>query len=189
MPSRLIELASGAAEGKGSEEVTYDIREEVKKRERTESRKRFLRVAPFVLGGLAVIGLIAIVAWLFNELSSTQSVSQRTATAIMRTNQFVTEMAGRPTETAGPTPTIDIIAAATFQRIATQTFAPFASQTQAQVNTQNTATQVALQTIIALTPTNTPTITRTPTATNILVPTNTPFPTSIPKQIFNSSTV
>jgi flagellar basal body-associated protein FliL len=185
----LIELASGAAEGMGSEEVTYDIREELKKRESTERRKRILKVAPVAVAGFAVVGLIAAVMWLFNELSLTQTVSQRTATAIMRTYQFATEIASRPTETLAPTSTIDIVAAATLQREATQTFAPFATQTQAQVNTQNTATQSALQTVIALTPSNTPTLTRTFTPTLIPTQTNTLFPTSIPKQIFISSTV
>ncbi len=169
--SRLIELASGAAEGKGSEEVTYDVREEVKKRERTESRRKILRVAPFALSGLVLIGLVAMVAWLFNELSSTQTVSQRTATAIMRTNQFATEIASRPTETLAPTATIDILAAATLQLVATQTFAPLATQTQVVLNARNTVTQAALQTIIALTPSNTPTITPTPRP-----PTATPLP-------------
>ena len=134
----------------------------MKRGERPERGGRIVRAVPFIFGGFAVVGLIAVVAWLFNELSLTQTVSQRTVTAVMRTNQFATEIASRPTETIGPTSTIDINAAATLQRVATQTFAPFAVQTQVQVNMLNTVTQSSLQTIIALTPSNTPTSTRTP---------------------------
>ncbi len=171
---RLLELASGAAEGKGSEEVTYDVKEELKKRERTEQRKQILRFAPFVAGGLLLVGLIGVVGWLFNNLSTAQDVAKQTQAAIQLTSNFATEVALRPTETQGPTPTIDINAAATLQWIATQTSAPLATQTQAQLNTRNTAAQSAQQTIIALTPTNTPTVTRTPTITLTPLPTATP---------------
>jgi len=116
------------------------------------------------------------VAWLFNEFSLAQAVSQRTATAVMQTNQYAAMIANRPTETSGPTPTIDINSAATLQYVLTQTFAPFAVQTEMQVNMIHTATQSSLQTIIALTPTNTPTITRTPSLTPPPTPTRTPTP-------------
>ncbi len=161
-----LELTSSKTVSKRSEEPALHERKELRKRDRPERQIRTLRVVTIMLGGFAVVGMIAAVAWLFNELSLAQTVSQRTAAAVVQTNRFATEIASRPTETMGPTPTIDINAAATLQQAATQTFAPFATQTQA-----------ALQTIIALTPTHTPTITRTPSRT--LSPTFTVTPTAI----------
>ncbi len=123
--SRLIELASGAAEGKGSEEVTYDIREEVKRKERTEKRKKVMRFVPFAVGGIVVIGLIGVIAFLNSQI------------AAIRALPFIAFSLPQ-TSTPRPTATIDINAAATLQMAATQT-------------------------VIALTPTQTPTIVPTPT--------------------------
>ena len=81
--SRLIELASGAAEGKGSEEVTYDIREEVKRKERTEKRKKLMRFVPIGMVIVLIVGLASALIWFSLQMQESQTASQRTATAVV----------------------------------------------------------------------------------------------------------
>jgi hypothetical protein len=75
--------------------------------------------------------------------------------------------------TPSSTPTFNLIVAAQRIEAATQT------QVMALVFTRH-----AQETIIALTPTNTPTITLTPTRTLTPTPTRTPFPTSVPQPFY-----
>ncbi len=166
--SRLLELASGAAEGKGSEEITYDVREEVKKRERTEQRKKIFRVLPFAIVGLVVVGLMGAVIWSFNQTQSTQATATAVAFAATRT-------ASVPTLTPSPTGTPDFNVAVVQVQAATQTQAVILTATDSFLSTSSAQTRSVHQTIIALTPTNTPTITRTPSNTPIPLPTATPI--------------
>ena len=165
--SHLLELASGAAEGKSSEEVTYDIREEVKRRARTEQRKRLVRLMPFAVAGIVVIGLIGATPWAFNEAQVAQTNSTAIALAATRT-------ASVPTLTPSPTGTPDFNVAVAQVQAATQTQAVILTATDSFLSTRSAQTRSAQQTIIALTPTNTPTNTLTPTPTR--TPTNTPAP-------------
>ncbi len=108
--SRLLELASGAAEGKGSEEVTYDVKEELKKRERTETRKRALRLAPIVGGGLGVVALIGAAIFLSSQITTIQNAQSTAMAAIVN-------IQSPRTPTPRATATIDINAAATLMAL------------------------------------------------------------------------
>jgi len=81
-PTRLIELASVAATGKGGEEVTYDIREEIRKRERTERTRRVMRWSPWIVSGLVIAGLAVGLFLSRSETAQVRSASAQTATAI-----------------------------------------------------------------------------------------------------------
>jgi len=143
--SRLAELASVAATGKGGEEVTYDIREELRKRESIEQRHRWIRRAPTVIGLVVILALvIGLVTVAYQQMQS-----QATLTAVA---MAATVEAGKPTttppstDTPQPTATLDLNVAATQQQALTQT----------QVSLED-ATQSAYQTISVRTPSATPT--------------------------------
>ena len=173
--SRLIELASGAAEGKGSEEVTYDIREEVKRKERTEKRKKLMRLVPVGMVIVLFIGLASALIWFSLQMQESQTASQRTATAVVFFAQTATESVNR----LMATPSFNT-AVAQIQE-ATRTQAAIETVMQSYRLTYAKGTQSVEETIIALTPTKTPTSTptRTPTRTPI-PPTFTPSSTSTP---------
>ncbi len=167
-PSRLIELASGAAEGKGSEEVTYDIREEVKRKERTEQRKKLMRLVPVGAAIVAFIGLIALSIWFATQVQESQIASQRAATAVVFAAETATESVSR----LMATPNFSTAAARVQE--ATRTQAAIDTVMQSFRLTYAKGTQSVEETIIALTPTKTPTLTRTPTNTPTPLPTATP---------------
>ncbi|MBM3272500.1 serine/threonine protein kinase [Candidatus Kaiserbacteria bacterium] len=171
--SRLVELASVAATGKGGEEVTYDIREEIQKRERTEQRKRWAQRAPTVIGLVVILGLVfGLITLVYQQ---TQSQTTLTEVAMAATIEAGKPTATpKPTDAPEPTATIDIHAAATLQKQATQQQAQINATIYSELRTQNAKTESALATIRALTPSNTPTITPSPTHTLPSLPTATP---------------
>ncbi len=173
-PSRLIELASGAAEGKGSEEVTYDIREEVKRKERTEKRKKLMRFVPVGAVIVVIIGLVSALIWFSLLMQESQTASQRTATAVVFFAQTATESVYR----LMATPSFNT-AVAQIQE-ATRTQAAIETVMQSYRLTYAKGTQSVEETIIALTPTKTPTMTRTFTPTSTITITYTPTRTSTP---------
>jgi len=170
IPSRLIELASGAAEGKGSEEVTYDIREEVKRKERTEKRKKLMRFVPIGMVIVLIVGLASALIWFSLLMQESQNASQRTATAAVFFAQTATESVSRLMATPGFNTAVAQIQEATRTQAAIETVMQSYRLTYAK------GTQSVEETIIALTPTNTPTNTLTPTSTR--TPTFTPIPTA-----------
>ncbi len=105
-----LELASGAAVSRESEEVANDAREESKKKAGAERRKGNASWMPAVLVGVVVIGLIGAAILLNNQIASTRSLQFPSAVVL-------------PTSTPRPTATLDLEAAATLQVAATQAIA------------------------------------------------------------------
>ncbi len=169
--SRLIELASGVAEGKGSEEVTYHVREELKKRKSTERGKQFWRAVPIGAVLLVLVAVVGLVLWLALEGQRKDTAAQQTAIVMVGVVQTATWVAGLPTETLqptatpGPTATLDLPAAATQLQAQTQAQAAAETAAQAVVLTNAQATRSMEETIIALTPSKTPTKTPMPLPT------------------------
>ncbi len=185
IPRRLIELSSKAAAGKASEEVTRDVLEEVKGFDSKERGKKLRRYVPFAVGGVVIVILVGTLLWLSGQARQAQASVKATS---VRVAEIATRTASVPTRTPGPTNTIDLFAAATEQRQATQAEETIIRATRNANLTVTAATKYALQTIIALTPSNTPTITRTPTATATATVTRTPGPTLTPSATFSGAT-
>ena len=173
--SRLVELASAATVGKGSEEVTYDIREEFKRHESTEQRKRLLRRAPLAIGVVMIVALVVATIGLWQQFAGAQTSAQQTATALMSTIEATARMVIIPASTSTPTGTLDLVVAATLQQALTQTAAATVTAQQATIQSLAKETQSQLATNIALTPTQTP----APTLVIPLLPTATSVPTPI----------
>lgn len=155
---RLTELAGLAAAGKGSEEVTYDLRQELRRQQRSESTRKWVGRVPFIGGGFAAIALIGVVGWLGAQFFAAQNSVWVTATAVELSNQTATRVAGY-TDTPLP--------AATHNPAHEQTQAAALTQTQDvnQTSTQAVVSTSARQTQLALTPTAIPTETPRPSPT------------------------
>jgi hypothetical protein len=97
-----------------------------------------------------ILGLMGALTWLGFQFVQTQSNAQQTAAVVMQIAQAATQTASSPTETPAPTGTLDLALAA--QQIQVATRAQGATQT---------VVRGATLTIIALTPSNTPTTTST----------------------------
>ncbi|MBM3272503.1 hypothetical protein FJY94_04475 [Candidatus Kaiserbacteria bacterium] len=163
-PTRLIELAGVAATGKGGEEVTYDIREELKKREQTEQRKRWAQRAPAAVALLVILGLV--VSLVTVAYQQVQGQATLTAVAMVATIEAGKPTSTpKPTDTPQPTSTLDLFVAATQQQILTQTRGAIVAATSAAKVLSAQQTKSAQQTIVALTPSKTPSPTTTRTQT------------------------
>jgi hypothetical protein len=148
----------------------------------------------FVGGGAALL-ILAPMVFMSLQLQIGQSSLHGTATALWQLGQAATQAAGRPTDTPIPTitpqPTATLAASATLDALALATQIQGAIQTQNANQTATQAiqvtyvgeTQAAQATILALTPSATPTITLTPSKTPVPLPTSTPAPTSTRRPI------
>jgi len=146
------------------------VREEVKRREQTEKRKKVMRLVPIGAVMMVFIGLASALIWFSLQMQESQTASQRTATAVVFFAQTATESVNR----LMATPSFNT-AVAQIQE-ATRTQAAIETVMQSYRLTYAKGTQSVEETIIALTPTKTPTLTRTPTNTPIPRPTSTPIP-------------
>ncbi len=155
IPRRLIELSSKAAAGKAGEEVTRDVLKEVKGFDSKERRKKLRQWgARVAIGGVVVAVAIALVLAI-RQTSQDFSIAQAASTALAEDMAQQTGLAALPTATFTPTPTLDLKAAAIAQAQATGTRAAIKA-----------VTKQAVETFMAMFPTQTPTITDTPDKTN-----------------------
>lgn len=169
--TRLIELAGEAAEGKGSAEVTQEIRAEIRRRETGERRKRILRWVPWVVGALIVIGLGVGLFQAWAETEQVRSESEQTATAVA---DLLNQLSVAQTAAAGgggPG------AQATLQALQTQVVVFGLAATATATNT-HTPTATFTSTPTAR-PTNTMTATFIPSRTSTIVPSETATSTGV----------
>jgi len=153
---RLIELAGAVAIRKSGEEVTYQIREEVRRQESTERRRRLLRWAPWAVGGLIVAALAVGLILAQSETTQVRGSAAQTATAAADLlGQLATAQAAVAAEQGTQ---FD----ATVQYLQTQVATLGVDTPTATLTSMPTATKTLTPT---RTPTHTPTRTRTRTPT------------------------
>ncbi len=164
-PNRLVELANVAVEAKGSEEVTYEIREEIRRRDRSDRLRRAARWLPWAIGTAAIVGLAIGLYFTWQNTAQRRASATETAEVI---DNFLGQLAAAQTA----------VAAGNEEALAT------VHKVETQLATAATANQVTP--IPTFTPTATPnaigslapTATLTNTPTNTRSATITPAPTS-----------
>lgn len=159
----LTELAESAAQGKGEEHITGAVRSQIRRQEATERIKRLMRRAPLAVGEVVLFALASGLFYSMQQGNIRQTQAAATEKAVAQLMAEATRIAGLPTETPVPTATLDLDAIAKTQTVQTQTQQAIEQATLAAVQARATASQSALETIIALTPTATPLVTATPT--------------------------
>lgn len=82
LPRLLTELASTVASTKGSEDLTVDVRAEIRRLDTTERHQRVMRLVPGFLSVAVIAGLVIALAFSLNETSRERQAAEQTATAI-----------------------------------------------------------------------------------------------------------
>jgi serine/threonine-protein kinase len=160
-PNRLVELANVAVEAKGSEEVTYEVREEIRRRDRSDRLRRAARWLRWAIGATAIVGLAIGLYFTWQNTAQRRASATETAEAI---DNFLGQLEVAQTELAAGNEE----ALATVHKVETQL---------ATAATANQATPIPTFTPIA-----TPLATESPapTATLTSAPTNTRSATVTP---------
>lgn len=82
LPRLLTELANTVASTKGSEELTVDVRAEIRRLDTTERRQRLLRLAPGFVSVAAIVGLVVALMFSLSTASQERRAAEQTATAL-----------------------------------------------------------------------------------------------------------